>query len=784
MSKERLKIGVVVDQLLPGGVQIAAIEEVKNLCLLGHQAELLILMRKKYSFQFEYLVKNIPHKHLSDSYPWPFRSTIKFPIFSFFSTLHLLSPFLAPRVIEEKSYDFLISHGTTTCFTTLSLWHKKQIPYIAVIHDPMAFILKNVYSKTALRLLFPVLIPLSFYLEKAFVKEALFTAIVSGFHQKFIQGKYQVDPIILPHGCNAARKIPEKRGESILALSRWQKEKRPEFLLEILKELPKAKMTIAGVWTRNLDLEEFKQLVKKLGLQKRVKVISQFKVSDLPNLFRQARVWVHPHFEAFGMGGLEAASFGCPIIIPQGSGVTDLFRHEVDGFFPQKVTLNEYKKYIRRLLNDERLAFKMGENAWWKIKQEYSWQAHTQNLITLIKSQISKVDLPKITAIEIGHAGTVGLSGGDRLFEEMVKRIPRKFTLEVITSPFGSKHWRDSKLKIAIRIIKPNQFEEKNDPFSVFFSYLIRITQTSILLLKRDKNLEIIYSSTNILPDVLPAFIAKLRNPKAIWIARIHHLIPPPPKREGKLLVNIVSYLMQRLSLFCMRRRADLTIVLNKDLYKHLIKIGFSKNRIAVLEAGIDFKRINEYRPKKTELFDGIYLGRLHTAKGVFDTIDIWKKVAARQKDAKLAIIGTGPDYLRNELEAKIKMGGLANSIEILGYLPEDKVYDHLKSAKVFLFTDHEAGWGLAVAEAMSCGLPVVGYDIGILGDIFKDGFRVVKLGDTRKFAQEIIQLLENAIERERLAHQALSQAKDLDWGKTSRRFMNIIKPFTASLQR
>lgn len=784
MSKKGLKIGVVIDQLLPGGVQIAAIEEVKNLRLLGHQAELLILMRKKYSFQFEYLVKDVPHKYLSDSYPWPFRSTIKFPIFAFFSTLHLLSPFLAPRVIEKKSYDFLISHGTTTCFTTLSLWHKKQIPYIAVIHDPMVFILKNVYSKTSLRLLFPILIPLSFYLEKAFVKEALFTAIVSGFHQKFIQGKYRIDPIILPHGCNAARKIPEKRGESILALSRWQKEKRPEFLLEILKELPKAKMIIAGVWTRNLDLEEFKQLVKKLGLQKRVKIISQFKAIDLPNLFRQARVWVHPHFEAFGMGGLEAASFGCPIIIPQASGVTDLFRHEVDGFFPQKVTLNEYKKYIRRLLNDERLAFKMGENAWWKIKQEYSWQAHTQNLITLIKRQISKVDLPKITAIEIGHAGTVGLSGGDRLFEEMVKRMPRKFTIEVITSPFGSKHWRDSKLKIDIKMIKSNPFEEKNDPFSVFFSYLMRIIQTSILLLKRDKDLEIIYSSTNILPDVLPAFIAKLKNPKTIWIARIHHLIPPPQKREGKLIVNIVSYFMQKLSLFCIRHQANLTIALNGTLYKHLIRIGFERDRLALLEAGIDFKRINAYRPKKTESFDGIYLGRLHIAKGVFDTIDIWKKVVVNQKEARLAIIGTGPDYLRNELEEKIKKGGLANCIKILGYLPEDKVYDHLKSARVFLFTDHEAGWGLAVAEAMSCGLPVVGYDIGILGDVFKEGFRVVKLGDRRKFAQEIIQLLENQTKRKRLAHQALNQAKNLDWGKTSEEFIGIVQSFTPTLQR
>lgn len=778
MSKKKLKIGVVIDQLLPGGVQIAAIEEVKNLQQLGHQAELLILMRKKYSFQFESLVQGVPHKYLSDFYPWPFRNTIKFPIFAFLSTLHLLSPFLAPKIIKEKSYDFLISHGTTTCFTTLALWRKRKIPYVAVIHDPIAFILKNVYSNTALRLFFPILIPLSFYLEKAFVKEALSTIIVSGFHRKFIQDKYRVEPIILPHGCNAAKEIPGKRGKSILALSRWQKEKHPEFLLKILKELPEAKMTIAGVWTKNDDLEEFKQLVKKLGLEKKVKIISQFKVSDLPSLFRQARVWVHPHFEAFGMGGLEAASFGCPIIIPRGSGVTDLFRNGVDGFFPQKVTIEEYKKVVNKLLNNERLAYEMGENAWLKLKKEYSWQAHTKKLVGLIENHLKTLPAAKITALEIGHAGTVGLAGGDRIFEEMAKRMPKKFDIEIITSPFGSKHWLKSNLKISMKTLPSNPFEIKNDPFSVFFSYLIRMIQTSILLLRRRGPWEILYSSTNILPDILPAFIAKFKNPKVVWIARVHHLIPPPQEREGKLIVNIVSYLMQKLSLFCMRRRADLTIALNEALYKHLIKIGFNQNKLAILEAGIDFKRISEYRPKKTESFDGIYLGRLHIAKGIFDTIDIWKKVVVNQKDAKLAIIGAGPEDLKRKLRAKIRKEKLSKVIRILGYLPENRVYDHLKSGKVFLFTDHEAGWGIAIAEAMACGLPVVGYNLGILGNVFREGFLIVPCFDKDLFAQKVNLILGDCEKQKQLNQTALAQAKNLSWERTTQKFTRIIKPF------
>lgn len=776
MKNKKLKIGVVIDQLLPGGVQIAAIEQVKNLRQLGIYAELLILMRKKYPADFSYLVKDIPHRYLSDSYPWPFRSTIKFPIFTFFSTLHLLSPFFAAKIVKEGSFDLLVSHGTTTCFTTLALWRKRKIPYLAVVHDPIQFILKKVYSKTFLRFFFSFLVPLSSFLERMFVKDALATVIDSGVHEQFIQKSYQTEPVIIPLGSQVPSKIPSKRGRMILALSRWQNEKNPQFLLHLLKSMPQAKLKIAGVWTKEADLREFKKIARLLGVEKRVTIVPQFEPADLPKLFSQARVWVHPNFEAFGMGGLEAASFGCPIIIPSGSGVTNLFQNGVDGFFPKKTTVAEYKRYIQPLLTNERLAHQMGKSAWMKACKECSWQAHTKKLARLGQELLEKLDFPKITAIEIGHAGGTGLSGGDKIFEEMVKRMPKGFQVEVITSPFGAKHWQEAQTRTKLKILKSNPFEEKPNPMPVFLSYCSRMIQTSILLLKKTRDLGILYSSTNILPDVLPAFIVKLKNPSLVWLARIHHLVPPPRQREGRLIVNIVSYLMQTLALFFMRTKADLVIALNETLYHRLLKMGFSKNKLKVLGAGIEFERIAKYHPQKTD-FDGVYLGRLHAAKGVFDTVDIWQHVTKERNQAKLALIGAGPEYIRKELEAKIKRANLKKNIKILGFLPENKVYDFLKSAKVFLFTDHEAGWGIAIAEAMAAGLPVIGYNIGILGDIYKEGFRTVELGNTKKFANEVIELLKDEDQRKKLAQQALSQAQKLDWKKTTGKFIEILKP-------
>lgn len=776
MQNKGLKIGVVVDQLLPGGVQIAAIEEVKNLNKLGSKAELLILMRKKYSLEFQSLVKGVPHRFLSDSYPWPLRNTLKFPIFAFFSTLHLLSPFLAPRVVKEKEYDVLISHGTTTCFTTLALWRQRKIPYLAVIHDPIVYILKKVYSKTLLRLLFLFLIPLSYHLEAEFIKEALATIIVSSVHQSFLKKRYQIEPIILPHGCYVQNKIPPKRGNAILAISRWEKEKDPQFLLKLLEKIPNTKLIVAGVWLKEKDLNDFQQEVKRLNLENYLEIMNGFSDDELKDICKKARVWVHPHQEAFGMGAIEAAANGIPVVISAKSGAANIFENGIDGFFPKTITQKEFLSPLLTLLKDERLAYKMGKNAWLKVKNHYSWSAHALKLFLITEEKLSRLGHRKITAVELGHAGRIGLAGGDRLFEEMVKRLHGDpFKIGVVTSSFGGEHWDQAKLGVNLVRLPPNPFENNSDPVSVFLSYLIRIIQSSFYFYKHSVETEILYSSTNVLPDIFPCFIAKIINPKIKWLCRFHHLIPPPHRREGRLIVNIVSYLMQAMSLHCARNKADLTIALNKQLCLDLLKKRFDKEKLTVLGAGIDFTKIANYKPRKKESFDGIYLGRLHPAKGVFDTLHIWAEVVRENSEAKLAIIGDGPAEIKNELSAGIKTKNLTKNIQLFGYLPEPEIYNILKNGKVFLFTDHEAGWGLAVAEAMACGLPVVGWNIGVLGKVFKEGFIKIPCFQCKIFARKVLWLLDDKGVRLKMADQAFNQAKRLSWEETTNKFRKIL---------
>ncbi|MBI3396895.1 glycosyltransferase [Candidatus Woesebacteria bacterium] len=770
-----LNIGIVVDQMLPGGVQLAAIKQVKTLNKLGHHAKLLILMRRKYSKDFSYLVNNIPHQYLSDSYPKFFQRTIKFPIFNFLSTLHLVSPIFAPNVIKHGDYDVLVSWGTTTCLTTQSIFKRNNIPYIAIIHDPIIYILDKVYSETSLKYLFPIIKPLAKYFEKSFLKDAAQTSTISKVHYNYLKKAYKINPVVVPLGIEVAKRIPKKRGTYILSFGRWQKEKNPELLLNVIKLIPKSRLIVAGTWLNKFDLNEFRGLIKKNGLNKRVTLVTQFTDGELRKLCRKARFFIHPHFEAFGLAALEAAGNGLPIIIPKASGVSEKFTHGKNGFFPDIASLAEYKKYSEILLQDENLAYEMGKSAFNIAKKEYSWETNVRNLLVLINRSITTSKKPKIIVIETGHALGISLAGGDKLMEPMATELSGKYSFEIIVPKIGAGHWFNASLPKKMHLLPKNKFDNKGTPIPVFLSYCIRIYQTTKILTGiNDK--DIIYSSTNILPDILPAYIAKIFSGNCKWIARIHHLIPGPQKREGRFLVNLVSFIMQKISLEMMKSGSDITIALNDNLEHELIDLGFSSHKMAVLGAGIHYNKIILQKPlTTTKNYDGVFLGRLHTTKGVFDLIPIWDSVVKLLPNAKLAVIGTGDPNMRRYLKKLTSDNKLGNSMFLLGYLNDTQVYSLLKKAKVFLFTDHEAGWSIATAEAMAAGLPVIGYDIGILGNVFRNGYRIVKLRNYDEFAENIVILLKNNKLRSKLSQEAISESSNYDWKQTTYKFNTIL---------
>lgn len=110
-------------------------------------------------------------------------------------------------------------------------------------------------------------------------------------------------------------------------------------------------------------------------------------------------------------------------------------------------------------------------------------------------------------------------------------------------------------------------------------------------------------------------------------------------------------------------------------------------------------------------------VGRLVPVKNIALQLRALKKISNKEK-VKLIIVGDGIE--------KDRLKKLVNDLDIrdqvIFYGWQEKIGDLYHSADCLLLTSHSEGYGLVVAEASNCGLPVIMTDVGCAHEVIKDG--------------------------------------------------------------
>jgi glycosyltransferase involved in cell wall biosynthesis len=100
------------------------------------------------------------------------------------------------------------------------------------------------------------------------------------------------------------------------------------------------------------------------------------------------------------------------------------------------------------------------------------------------------------------------------------------------------------------------------------------------------------------------------------------------------------------------------------------------------------------------------FLGRLHPIKGLDLLLRAW--AAVDRSDWLLDIVGPDEDGYRRVLEALVCELGLARSVTFSGALRGDAKWSALGEAGVVVLPSHSENFGLAAAEALAAGTPVI----------------------------------------------------------------------------
>lgn len=116
-----------------------------------------------------------------------------------------------------------------------------------------------------------------------------------------------------------------------------------------------------------------------------------------------------------------------------------------------------------------------------------------------------------------------------------------------------------------------------------------------------------------------------------------------------------------------------------------------------------------------------IFVGRLDKLKGINLLLEAWREIHSYE----LIICGTGPEeeWCRNYIEDNrmfnVKMMGLISNDEAMNMIAESKA--------LILPTQWYEGFPMTIVESMACGTPVIGSDIGNVGNLIKDGVNGLK---------------------------------------------------------
>lgn len=176
------------------------------------------------------------------------------------------------------------------------------------------------------------------------------------------------------------------------------------------------------------------------------------------------------------------------------------------------------------------------------------------------------------------------------------------------------------------------------------------------------------------------------------------------------------------------------------------------------------------------KVYDGIFIGRLHPQKGLPDLVDIWERVVQKRPESKLAIIGGGSKEWSDWLESEIATRGLENNIDFLGFKIGEEKIKLLQSAKVFMMSSHYESWGMTAVEAMSAGLPVVGYDIPVFQEVFPEAMIKVPFEDKEAFVKQVLELLNDEYMRSQKAANSKSFVWRYDWSKVAEIELSILQ--------
>lgn len=270
--------------------------------------------------------------------------------------------------------------------------------------------------------------------------------------------------------------------------------------------------------------------------------------------------------------------------------------------------------------------------------------------------------------------------------------------------------------------------------------------------------------------DFVPLNNTKL----AVTIHGAHELDPNMPKSPG--FKSHLNRIRRRLSYQRIVKRADLILTVSEFLKNQVVNwFGANPDDIVVVGNGVEqvFFDVGKETISYNDVLQEPYLlcvGGLNFNDGGGDIIEVAKELKKTSPEIEIHIAGWQHE------ESYLKQVESLNNIKLLGYVKAEDLSQMMKKSLGLLFLTNYETFGIAAAEAMAIGTPVITSGRTAVREIVGSAGVYVNPADAQDTVEKVRYLLNNAGYRDRMIESGKTIAQNYTWDACVTRLSNAFR--------
>ncbi len=209
------------------------------------------------------------------------------------------------------------------------------------------------------------------------------------------------------------------------------------------------------------------------------------------------------------------------------------------------------------------------------------------------------------------------------------------------------------------------------------------------------------------------------------------------------------------------------------DLYKvnsekvAVIHEGYEKNLKSQIS---NLKKIDRKKPYL------LFIGRIEERKNISNIIKAFEILKEKYKIPHGLILAGKAGHGYENFKFQILNFKFKDEVLELGFVSEQKKWELLKNADVFVFPTLYEGFGIPILEAQSVGVPVVASNNSSIPEVTGDSALLVDCESSEDIAENIFELISNEILKNAIISKGLENVKRFDWASCSKSIAEILK--------